>query len=197
MNSAVPTKETDPQLHPDRWWAVQEWVDSHVVLIKHIAEPYRRYMASDFDDLRQEAYLAAHEALVALDAAGVVTADTSHPEFPAYFRVKMRNHCIALSSVGQTPNKFDPERVPVPGVEHLLEKIEEEKISHDLALRQARLLPDRQKQVAMWVLTQPYPVSNQEISARFNLCDRYVRQVVNWSSDTIAARSKIFHPMEI
>lgn len=194
----ISTRQKNPT-REELWSAAMEWVESNFTLVRYIANPYVRYMASGYADIRQEAYLAAFEALESFAGAGF-PCDPVHPRFAAFFRVKMRNHCICLAKSGQPVNNFDPETLieqkslPIQAPEDRLALEEEEDHQRVMTIRQANLLPGKQREIILWVMEQPYPVSNQDIAARFDICDRYVRQILKWSSATIAARSKLCYP---
>lgn len=175
-----------------QWQMIINWVDHNLALVRHIAEPYKHYMASGNEDLRHEAYLAGIEALSAMYKAGLPM-DTNQPGFGAYFRVKMKNRCISLSKVG-APSQFKIENSPGTLPDDIFERYEDEAERRRLALRQARLLPGKQREIAQYILTADRPVSNADIAKKFKICDRYVRQVLAWSAATISARAKIYYP---
>jgi RNA polymerase sigma factor (sigma-70 family) len=152
----------------DIWQQAQSWVSSNKPLIWGVASPHYRYMSCDSGDLVGEAQLVVYKVFSTLLAKNKDLSLT-----PKYFQVVFRTRCIQLASGvhGTFLNCIQdiPSKVQQPSVE-------EDNSTIDLALL---ALTNRQRQVSMWILKQPHPVSVAAIAKHFGIHGRTIREILS------------------
>lgn len=151
------------------WDTAMHWVSANKKLIRQIAAPYRRHMAVENTDLLQEAAIAAFKALLA-------TRKKAEPEqFAPFFRVIFKTSCIKLASGIQADHDLEMHRIPCP--ERQENKTGEE---DGKALEEAlKTVSKRQREICVWLLEQPEPVSTPELAREFKITRRHACRLVS------------------
>lgn len=157
-----------------------QWVSANRKLIRQIAAPYRQHMAAENADLLQEANIAAFKALSA-------ARKKAKPEqFVPFFRVIFKTNCIKLASGIQTVHCFEvhnlsgPDQRPEPEEPELTEAIE-------TALQS---VSKRQREICVWLLEQPKPVSTPALAREFNITRRHACRLISNSIKSIGGGSR-------
>lgn len=163
----------------EAWKKAMQWVSINRQLIRHIAAPYRRFMSADGNDLLQEAIIAAFKALI-------VTRKKEKPaQFVQYFRVIFKTNCIKLASGVQT----------VPSLEEYLlscsdEPDEQEEPETGLVEEALKAVSERQREVCLWLLQQPEPVSTPDLAREFKVSRRQACRLISSSIEKISGASQ-------
>ena len=171
--------QTNQQLSNSEIWSMaQQWVSTNKKLIRQIASPYFKFMAGDYEDLYQEAIIAAFKALI------ISRKKKKQEQFVRYFRVIFRTNCILLASGVQTVHCLEDYFLPSPEQE---EKTKEPKIEE---INQAlKAVTARQKEICLWLLRQPVPVGTRDIAKEFNVSRRHACRLVMHSIQRISGAS--------
>lgn len=161
------------------WQQAQSWAHANKTLIWCIAAPYYRYMPCDFIDLAGEAQVVVFQVISSL-----TDQNEDMSKIAPYFRVVYRTRCIQLAA--GVPNVADLIPAEVVAME------QEQSIDLDESIiKQALLiLTHRQRQVSMWILEQPYPVSIATIARHFGIQGRTIREILSNSIKRIENSSK-------
>ncbi len=160
------------------WDWAQQWVEANQKLIRQIATPYRRFMAGDNQDLYQEATIAAYKAFIS-------TREKGSPErFTPFFRVIFQTNCIKLSSGIQTVHCMEDYFLPLPEQSEMVREPKKEEVQ--LALSKVTA---RQREVCLWILSQPTPASTPDIANQFKVSRRHACRLVSNSIQTITGAS--------
>jgi hypothetical protein len=154
------------------WQQAQAWVFTNKALIWCIAAPYYRHMPCDFTDLAGEAQVVAFQVISSLTDQG-----KDMTKIAPYFRVVYRTRCIQLAS--GVPN------VTVPAEVVAMEQ-EQSNDLDDSIIKQALLsLTHRQRQISMWILEQPQPVSITAIAKHFGVHRQNIDRILSASIQRI------------
>lgn len=160
------------------WDMAQQWVATNQKLVRQIATPYRRFMASDNQDLYQEATIAAYKAFIS-------TKKKRSPErFTPFFRVIFQTNCIKLSSGIQTVHCMEDYFLPILEQAETTREPKEEEVQ--LALSK---ITERQREVCLWILEQPTPASTPDIANKFKVSRRHACRLVSNSIQNITGAS--------
>ncbi len=162
----------------DTWNKIMCWVSVNHKLIRRIASPYYMYMAGDSEDLYQEATLAAYKA-------EIITRKKKTPEkFIQFFRVIFKTDCIKMASGLQTVHCLEDYFLPLQ--EETIPMREPNKKDINQALE---AVSKRQKEICLWLLDQPIPVSTPDIAKEFNVSRRHACRLVSNSVQRITEAS--------
>jgi len=160
------------------WAMAQQWVSTNKKLIRRIASPYFKFMAGDYEDLYQEAIIAAFKALV------ISRKKKKQKLFVRYFRVIFRTNCILLASGVQTVHCLEDYFLPSPEQEEKIKEPENEEINQALTA-----VTRRQKEICLWLLQQPVPACTRDIAKEFNVSRRHACRLVMHSIQRISGAS--------
>ena len=162
----------------ETWPMAQQWVSANRKLIRQIASPYFRFMAGDTEDLYQEATIVAFKALVTSRKKG------KPEQFIPFFRVIFKTSCIKLASGIQTVHCLEDYFLPSPEPPT---ETREPKISE---IKQAlTAVTKRQREICLWLLQQPTPVSTPCIAKEFKVSRRHACRLVSTSIQKISGAS--------
>ena len=160
------------------WSLAVQWVSANRKLIRQIASPYFRFMAGDTEDLYQEATIVAFKALVTSRKKG------KPEQFIPFFRVIFKTSCIKLASGIQTVHCLEDYFLPSP------EQQEEIREPKNYEIEQALMaVTKRQREVCLWLLQQPTPVSTPDIAREFKVSRRHACRLVSTSIQKISGAS--------
>jgi DNA-directed RNA polymerase specialized sigma24 family protein len=149
------------------WETARQWVSTNRSLIREIASPYRRYMASDHEDLQQEAIIAAFMALN-------VSRTKNKPEaLPRFFRVIFSSNCMKLAYGIRSESILEEHEFIWPEHE---DEYEPDKEMIEEALKVAS---DSHRAICLWLLEQPWPTSTKDVARHFKVSRRYVREAIS------------------
>jgi len=162
----------------DTWAMAHQWVSLNRKLIRQVASPYFKFMVSDNEDLYQEATIAVFKALISSKKKG--TPD----RFIQFFRVIFKTNCIKLASGIQTVHCLEDYFLPTPETE--VEKHEPDNIDIERALN---MVTKRQREICLWLLQQPTPVSTPDIAKQFQVSRRHACRLVSGSIEKIQGDS--------
>ncbi len=162
----------------DTWNKIMRWVSANHKLIRRIASPYYMYMPGDNEDLYQEATLAAYKA-------EIITRKKKCPkEFIQFFRVIFRTDCIKMASGLQTVHCLEDYFLPLQEETTPVKEPNKKDINQAL-----KAVSKRQKEVCLWLLQQPTPVSTPDIAKEFNVSRRHACRMVSNSVQRITEAS--------
>ncbi len=170
-----PTKNSQQTSSLETWDIALQWVSANQKLIRQIASPYFRFMAGDNQDIYQEATMAAFKAIITSRDKGKVE------QFIPFFRVIFKTNCIKLASGIQTVHCLEDYFLPIPEQEEKLEEPENRTIHEAL-----KTVSKRQREVCLWLLQQPKPVSTPDIAKKFNISRRHACRLVSSSVQRIS-----------
>lgn len=163
----------------EAWSAAIQWVSANRKLVRQIASPYLKFMVGDYDDIYQEATIAAVKALIA-------SRKKACPErLIPFFRVIFKTSCIKLSSGIQTVHCLDDHLLPCPDDTAEIKGPELNEI--DRALMS---VSKRQREICIWLLQQPFPASTPDIAKEFNVSRRHACRLVSNSIQRIQEASQ-------
>jgi RNA polymerase sigma factor (sigma-70 family) len=165
-------------LSKDTWNKIMLWVSGNHSLIRKIASPYYMYIAGDREDLYQEATLAAYKTEI------IIRKKNAPEKFVQFFRVIFRTDCIKMASGLQTVHCLEDYFLPLQ--EETIPTKEPKKKDISQALE---AVSKRQKEVCLWLLQQPTPVSTPDIAKEFNVSRRHACRLVSNSVQRIAEAS--------
>lgn len=158
----------------ETWETAIQWVSANRKLIRQIASPYIRHMSSDSNDLSQEAAIAAFKAIIA------IRKKDKPDQFIQFFRVIFKTHCIKLASGIQAVSPLEGHYPPFP------EKSEEAEDQGTVRIEVAlQAVSKRQREVCLWVLQQPQPVSTPELAKKFKVSRRHACRLISGSIQRI------------
>jgi DNA-binding CsgD family transcriptional regulator len=162
------------------WQQAQSWVSSNKPLIWGVASPHYRYMSCDSGDLFGEAQLVFYKVFSTLLAQNKDLSLT-----PGYFKVVFRTRCIQMATgVHGTVLNFGqdiPSKEKQPFVE----------VDNSAVVGALLALTHRQRQVSMWILEQPHPVSVATIAKHFGIHGRTIREIISNSIKRIENSSNL------
>jgi len=172
---------TQQPKHDETWTTAIKWVAENERFIQKIAAPYTRHMVADRNDLRQEAVIAAFKAMI-------TTRQKARPEqLPVFFRVIFKTNCIKLASGIHTVHCLEDHFFHEACEEQGERKWDEESPKIDAALKK---VSRRQREVCLWLLHQPVPISTPEIAKKFRVSRRHACRLISRSIQKIAESSK-------
>jgi len=151
-----------------QWRAAISWVHSNNSLVRQIAAPYFKYMASGSKDIEQEAILTAFSTLSILAQKGEHSS-----RFGAYFRILFRTRCIKMANCGMVFYFDDIEEIPTDPFEETINEID-----HELVEQALQKMSPRQRRISRWILDQPVPISTTVIAGQFGIRSRTVRYIL-------------------
>lgn len=159
----------------ETWETAIQWVSANRKLIRQIASPYIRHMSADSNDLIQEAAIAAFKALIACRKKD------KQDQLIQFFRVIFKTHCIKLASGVQAVNILDEHYLPHQ------EKPEEAEDQGTIQIEEAlQAVSKRQREVCIWLLQQPEPVSTPELAKKFKVSRRHACRLISGSIQRIS-----------
>ena len=161
----------------ETWAEAVEWVSANRKLVRQIAAPYLRFMQADSNDLFQEATIAAFKALIA------ARRKEKPKQFVPYFRVIFKTNCIKLASGIQTVPDLEEHHLFVLCPEQERQAPEEQdagKVEEAL-----RMVSERQREVCLWLLAQPVPVSTPDLARKFKVSRRHACRLISSSIEKI------------
>lgn len=161
------------------WLIAMEWVYAHRHIVRWEAIPFVPYIAGDDDDLFQEAVLAAFQALM-------VAQNQDPQQLIPFFRTIFRTHCLKLAvGIGTTPCSEDLACTASREVEELLPELQPEE-----TLAAMQRVEGRNREICLWILEQPFPVSSKETACHFNLSRRQVCRILHSAIDHISQHQR-------
>ena len=160
------------------WNKIMLWVSENHKLIRKIASPYYMYIPGDKEDLYQEATLAAYKTEI------IIKKKNAPEKFVQFFRVIFRTDCIKMASGLQTVHCLEDYFLPLQ--EETIPTREPKKKDISQALK---AVSKRQKEICLWLLQQPTPVSTPDIAKEFNVSRRHACRLVSNSVQRIAEAS--------
>lgn len=164
------------------WSLAQSWVRSNRVLIWSIVAPYYRHMSCDSVDVTAEAQITAYQVISILINQNKDLSLTGR-----YFRIVFRTRCIQLAAGVQTSALDEQiiQKAPDQSDQKKNTDLDESVITEALSA-----LTDRQRQLSLWVLSQPNPVSFKTIATHFGIHTQTVRDIL---TNTISRLEKYGH----
>ncbi|MCP4338624.1 MAG: sigma-70 family RNA polymerase sigma factor [Desulfobulbaceae bacterium] len=163
------SKHYQQQIFSRETWATSmQWVNANKRLVRQIASPYFKFMAGDSEDLYQEATIAAYNALICCRQKD------ERERFVPFFRVIFKTNCIKLASGIQTVHCLEEYFLPLK--EETAEKVEPEADKVDQVLQS---VSKRQRQICLWLLDQPTPVSALDIAREFKVSKRHAYRLIS------------------
>ncbi|MBU1245342.1 sigma-70 family RNA polymerase sigma factor [Myxococcota bacterium] len=174
-----PMLQSNQQISSQETWNMAlQWVSTHQKLIRQIASPYIRHMTADKEDLYQEATIAAFKAIL-------TSRKKKKPEqFTPFFRVIFKTCCIKAASGIHTVHCLEDYYLPFPEKQKKTEEPNKSKINQAL-----KTVSKRQREVCLWLLQQPNPVSTPDIAKEFNVSRRHACRLVSNSIQRISGAS--------
>ena len=167
------------------WLIAMEWVYAHRHIVRWEAIPFVPYIAGDDDDLFQEAVLAAFKALM-------VAQNQDPQQLIPFFRTIFRTHCQKLAvGIGKTPYSEDLACTASREAEELLPEPQPEEI-----LAAMQRVEGRNREICLWILEQPFPVSTKETACYFNLSRRQVCRILHNAIDHISQHLRKMQPKQ-
>lgn len=154
--------------HKHQWETARIWVLSNYTLVRHISAPYCRYMASETQDIEQEAILTAFITLNLLAKKG-----EDINRLGAYFRVMFKTQCIKMATGVVVTNFVDIDQIPSVSTEQKNYELDQYCIEQAL-----QKIFTRQRRIAQWILEQPKPVSTTLVAEKFGIQSRTVRAIL-------------------
>lgn len=151
-----------------QWRAAISWVHSNNTLVRQIAAPYSKYMASDNKDIEQEAILTAFSALTILAQKG-----EPRSRLGAYFRVLFRTQCIKMANCGMVIYFDDIGEISTDPFEQTMNETD-----HKMIEQAFQKMSNRQRRISRWILDQPIPISTTVIAEKFGINSRAVRYIL-------------------
>ena len=149
------------------WKTARQWVSTNKGLIREIASPYRRYMASDREDLQQEAIIAAFMALNVSRAKNVPDA------LPRFFRIIFTSNCMKLAYGIRSENNLEEHDFIWP------EHEKEGEPDRDMIEEALKVVCNSHRAICLWLLDQPWPTSTKDVAVHFKVSRRYVREAIS------------------
>lgn len=173
-----PMQTNQPLSSREIWSMALQWVSANQKLIRQISSPYFRFMAGETEDLYQEATIVAFKAIVTSRKKG-------QPEkFIPFFRVIFKTNCIKLASGIQTVHCLEDYFLPSPEQQEKTREPENNEIEQALMA-----VTNRQREVCLWLLQQPTPVSTPDIAREFKVSRRHACRLVSTSIQKISGAS--------
>ncbi|MBU0965028.1 MAG: sigma-70 family RNA polymerase sigma factor [Proteobacteria bacterium] len=159
----------------EAWDMAVQWVAGNRKLIRQIASPYIRHMAADSNDLFQEATIAAYKAFISSQKK------EKPNQFVPFFRVIFKTNCIRLASGIQTVQSLEDYQLPCPEKPDEQEEHETGRIEEAL-----QSVSKRQREICIWLLQQPEPVSTPDLARKFKVSRRHACRLISSSIERIS-----------
>ncbi|MBU0909602.1 MAG: sigma-70 family RNA polymerase sigma factor [Proteobacteria bacterium] len=159
----------------EMWAMAMQWVSENRKLIRQIASPYIRHMAADSNDLFQEAAIAAYKALISSQKK------EKPNQFVPFFRVIFKTNCIRLASGIQTVQSLEDYQLPCPEKPEESDELETGRIEEAL-----QAVSKRQREICIWLLQQPEPVSTPDLARKFKVSRRHACRLISSSIERIS-----------
>lgn len=176
---------TCPNTHfskEEQWRAARSWVAANRSMVRAIAARYRRFMASDQDDIIQEAVIVAYQVLNTLARKNVPAS-----RYGAYFRTMFQTRCIRLAAGGRITSIFNLDQIPVITPNPDYRETDQETIETAL-----EAMTDRQRQVFRWILEQPEQISSATaVAKKFGIKNRSARKLIHNGIKRVKRKDKI------
>ena len=162
----------------ETWDIALQWVSANQKFIRKVAAPYMRHMAAEKTDVLQEATIAAFKAVIA-------TRKKDKPDqFISFFRVIFKTNCIKLATGIHTVHCLEDFYLPCSDPAEDIAEIDDTTCARiDEALRS---VSKRQREVCLWLLQQPVPVSTPDIARKFRVSRRHACRLVSGSIQRIS-----------
>jgi len=170
-----PIQNNQPISNQKAWEIAWQWVSEHRKFVRLIASPYVKHMNGDREDLYQEAAIAAYKALI--DCMKKDRQD----QFIQYFRVTFKSNCIKLSYGIQTVHCLEEYFLPIQEETEEVIELEPNRIKQVL-----QVVSKRQRQICLWLLQQPTPVSTPDIAKEFKVSRRQACRLISTSIQRIS-----------
>lgn len=164
------------------WSLAQSWVHSNRVLIWSIVAPYYRHMSCDSFDVTAEAQITAYQVISILIDQNKDLSLTGR-----YFRIVFRTRCIRMAAGVETSALDDQIIQKAPGQTDLKKNTD---LDESVITEALSALTDRQRQLSLWVLSQPNPVSLKMIAIHFGIHTQTVRDIL---TNTVSRLEKYGH----
>lgn len=172
---AGPIQSNTQKANRKIWATAMEWATANRKLIRQIASPYLRFMQADSNDLFQEATIAAFKALIA------ARKKEKPQQFVPYFRVIFKTNCIKLASGIQTVPTLEEYHLPCPD-----EQVEPDEQDASKVEEALKTVSKRQREVCLWLLRQPEPVSTPDLAREFKVSRRHACRLISSSIEKIS-----------
>jgi RNA polymerase sigma factor (sigma-70 family) len=163
----------------ETWVAAMQWVNANKRLVRQIASPYFKFMAGDSEDLYQEATISAYNALICCIKNG------ERERFVPFFRVIFKTNCIKLASGIQTVHCLEEYFLPIQEETEEIIELEPNRIKQVL-----QVVSKRQRQICLWLLQQPTPVSTPDIAKEFKVSRRQACRLISTSIQRISGATQ-------
>ena len=162
----------------ETWTIALQWVSANQKFIRKVAAPYMRHMAADKTDVLQEATIAAFKAVIA-------TRKKNKPDqFISFFRVIFKTNCIKLTTGIQTVHCLEDFYLPCSDSAEGIQEIDE--TTGTMINEALQRVSKRQREVCVWLLQQPVPVSTPDIARKFRVSRRHACRLVSGSIQRIS-----------
>jgi len=152
-----------------QWQTAILWVQSNDALVRHVASPYSRYMASGSKDIEQEAILTAFCTLEVLKKKRV-----DESRLGAYFRVNFRTRCIRMATGIAVSSFANIDQIPA-----MAPDLDNHDLDHSVIEQALQGISSRQRLISRWILEQQRPVSTTIVASEFGICSRTVRAIIS------------------
>jgi RNA polymerase sigma factor (sigma-70 family) len=166
------------------WLAAMEWVRAHRYIVRWEATPFFPFIAGDDDDLFQEAVMAAVQAMLVVRAPQQLT---------SYFRTIFRTQCIKMAAGIPLAHLSHDEFLCIASWEAEEDRPEQQSSDIEAAMKSVK---ERNREVCLWILRQPFPVSTKETALHFNLSQRHVCRILQSTIDHIIQCQREMQPQQ-
>lgn len=171
----IHVQTSQPLTTQETWETALRWVVANRKLVHQIGSPYIRHMSADSNDLFQEATIAAFKTLVVVQKKGKAS------QFVPFFRVIFKTSCIKLASGIQTVDNIDDYHIPSPEQPEDETNLEPSRIEAAL-----QTVSKRQREICLWLLQQPAPVSTPDLARQFKVSRRQACRLISNSIQRIS-----------
>jgi len=165
MNCPIRFKE-QTLTRKETWELAVRWLSTNRKLVREVSSPYRQHMPADWEDLRQEALIAAFKAIIA-------SRKKKKPRLLArYFIVNFRSQCMKLA-YGIRAEEYAEDH------ECIRDEYEEEDERDWGKIEEAlRVTGSRNQAICLWLLKHPGSLTTRDIARHFNVTQRHARRVI-------------------
>lgn len=162
----------------ETWDIALRWVSTNQKFIRKVAAPYMRHMAAEKTDVLQEATIAAFKAVIA-------TQKKDKPDqFISFFRVIFKTNCIKLATGIHTVHCIEDFYLPCSDPVEEIDEIDDTTSARVTEALQS--VSKRQREVCLWLLEQPVPISTPDIARKFRVSRRHACRLVSGSIQRIS-----------
>jgi len=150
----------------ETWELAVRWLSVNRKLIREVSAPFRRHMGVDWEDLRQEALIAAFNAINASRKKKKTRL------LARYFIVNFRSQCMKLSyGIRAEENMEDHE--------FIWDEYEDEDERDWGKIEEAlQVTGSRNQAICLWLLKHPGSLTTRDIGRHFNITQRHARRVI-------------------